>query len=270
MHHRINLNNSLLTLYLVLQITPIAVAHNIKTSGNVAATFHIEPNHNPKAGEPAKLWFALTRQGGKLIPLTECNCKLEVNLKSHTKGRVNREEVTGNREEIIIDPHSSKRAKHLDRKSLVSPMTHPPTARLRYAALTPLHQSPLPTSDSLKPPLKSISTEQYQGIPGAEIIFPKAGAYELELSGTPKAGANFQPFEFSYTVTVRAGIIAPTVSPSPQGVNHPQNIVHNGDEDNISQSLFQGKIPVLVLGVFLVLGGIGLVVRRLNQGKFYK
>ncbi|MCP2730464.1 hypothetical protein [Limnofasciculus baicalensis] len=257
MSHRINLNSSLWTLLLLSQISPIAVAHNIKTSGEVAATFHIEPNHNPKAGEPAKAWFALTRKGGKIIELTDCNCKLEVNLKSHPKGRVNREEVTGNREERIIDSHSPKRAKHLDRKSWISPMTHPPNA-----------SPPLPTSDSLKPPLKSISTEQYQGIPGAEIIFPQAGEYELEFSGTPKAGANFQPFEFSYTVTVRAGTIAPTVSPSPQGVNNPQNIVHHGDDDNISQSLFQGKIPVLVLVVVFVLGGIGLVVRWLKMGKF--
>ncbi len=263
MHRRISLNSSLWTLLLLSQISPLAVAHNIKTSGEVAATFHIEPNHNPKAGEPAKAWFALTRKGGKIIPLTECNCKLEVNLKSHTKGRVNREEVTGNREERIIDSHSPKRAKHLDRKSSISPITLPPNA-------SPLHQSPLPTSDSLKPPLKSISAEQYQGIPGAEIIFPQAGEYELEFSGTPKAGANFQPFEFSYTVTVRAGIIAPTVSPLPQGVNNPQNIVHHENKDKISQSSSWWQIPVLVLVVVLVLGGIGLVVRWLKMGKFYK
>jgi hypothetical protein len=53
-------------------------AHEIKTSADVAATFHIEPSHNPKAGQASKAWFALTRRGGKLIPLSQCDCKLAV------------------------------------------------------------------------------------------------------------------------------------------------------------------------------------------------
>ncbi len=52
-------------------------------------------------------------------------------------------------------------------------------------------------------PLKAISAEKYQGIPGADIVFPKAGIYELELSGTAKNKANFKPFKLTYTVTVR-------------------------------------------------------------------
>ena len=58
------------------------------------------------------------------------------------------------------------------------------------------------TPPLLKPQLSAISAEQYQGIPGAKIVFPKAGSYELELSGTPKNGASFKPFELSYTVNV--------------------------------------------------------------------
>jgi hypothetical protein len=54
------------------------LAHEIETSGNVAATFHIEPSHNPKAGQASKAWFALTRRGGQLIPLSQCDCKLAV------------------------------------------------------------------------------------------------------------------------------------------------------------------------------------------------
>lgn len=54
----------------------------------------------------------------------------------------------------------------------------------------------------LEPTLEVVKAEQYQGIPGAAIAFPKAGAYELELRGTPKAGANFQPFELQFPVTV--------------------------------------------------------------------
>ena len=55
-----------------------AYAHKIKTDAEVGATLHIEPNDNPRAGEPAKTWFALTRKGGKVIPLSECDCELKV------------------------------------------------------------------------------------------------------------------------------------------------------------------------------------------------
>jgi len=37
-------------------------AHTVKISGDVAALFHIEPEHNPRAG--SLTWFALTRKGG--------------------------------------------------------------------------------------------------------------------------------------------------------------------------------------------------------------
>ena len=55
----------------------------------------------------------------------------------------------------------------------------------------------------MQPPLKAISAERYKGIPGADIVFPKAGIYELELSGTAQNKANFKPFKLTYTVTVR-------------------------------------------------------------------
>ncbi|MEG3850825.1 hypothetical protein QT971_27295 [Microcoleus sp. herbarium19] len=121
------------------------LAHEVEVSGDVAATFHLEPNHNPRAGETAKVWFALTRRGGQIIPLEQCNCKLAVYPKS--------------------------------RKQRDKPL--------------------------MQPPLKAVSAERYQGIPGADIVFPKAGIYELELSGKPKTPANFKPFKLSYTVTVR-------------------------------------------------------------------
>lgn len=53
-------------------------AHKVKTDTDVGATLHIEPNDNPKAGKPAKVWFALTRKGGKVIPLEKCDCNLQV------------------------------------------------------------------------------------------------------------------------------------------------------------------------------------------------
>jgi hypothetical protein len=55
-----------------------AFAHNVQTSGNVAALFHVAPNHSPKASEPSKVWFALTKQGGEAIALDQCNCQITV------------------------------------------------------------------------------------------------------------------------------------------------------------------------------------------------
>ncbi|MEM7726375.1 MAG: hypothetical protein AAF208_08375 [Cyanobacteria bacterium P01_A01_bin.45] len=57
---------------------PVLLAHKIKTDTDVGATLHIEPNDNPQAGTPTTLWFALTRKGGKVIPLEECNCQLKI------------------------------------------------------------------------------------------------------------------------------------------------------------------------------------------------
>ena len=121
------------------------LAHEVEVSGDVAATFHLEPNHNPRAGEKSRVWFALTRKGGKIIPLEQCNCQLAVYKSPHKKS-----------------------------------------------------DKPL-----MQPPLTAISAENYKGIPGANIVFPKAGIYNLEISGTAKAGANFKPFKLNYTVTVR-------------------------------------------------------------------
>lgn len=39
---------------------------------------HIEPADNPRAGEKALAWFALTRKGGAIIPLSQCQCELQV------------------------------------------------------------------------------------------------------------------------------------------------------------------------------------------------
>jgi hypothetical protein len=131
-----------------------AIAHTVKTSSDVAATFHLEPSHNPKAGERATVWFALTKVGGQPIPLRECNCKLEVT------------------------------------------QAEQPIASI---------------------PLKPINAEQYQGIPGGEVIFPKVGIYQLAFSGTAKDGASFQPFALEYDVTVQPGqnpVTSPTVTPA--------------------------------------------------------
>lgn len=141
---RLNLGQSLGLFLVPALIAAPVVAHNVEVSGDVAATFHLEPNHNPKAGKPAQVWFALTRRGGQIIPLSKCECQLAVYSKPRNR-----------------------------------------------------NAQPL-----MAPELRAISAERYQGIPGTEIIFPKAGAYDLVLSGTAKQGANFKPFTLTYTVNV--------------------------------------------------------------------
>jgi hypothetical protein len=119
-----------------------ARAHTVKTNRDVAATFHLEPSHNPQAGEPATIWFALTKAGGTPIPLSDCDCQLAVKQ--------------GERRIAIV-------------------------------------------------PLKAITAEQYQGIPGGEMVFPQVGIYQLIFSGKAKAPEAFQPFELKYDVTVQPG-----------------------------------------------------------------
>lgn len=55
-----------------------ALAHKTEVSGDVAGTWHLEPNHSAKAGEPARVWVALTQQGGRVIALDQCDCQLAV------------------------------------------------------------------------------------------------------------------------------------------------------------------------------------------------
>ncbi len=155
MPHRRSQSRSLIwVLFLALIATP-ASAHKVQLAEDVGGTLHIQPNDTPRAGESTLAWFALTRKGGGVIPLEQCNCQLSVYSSTSASG------------------------------------------------------SPL----MLTPPLKAVSAERYQGIPGAEIQFPNPGAYQLQLSGTPKAGGNFQPFELSFEVTVAVGVNEPTANP---------------------------------------------------------
>ncbi len=141
-----NLNKYLSATLLLTALMSPAIAHEVKKSGDVAVLFHLTPSHNPKAGAPVTAWFAMTKKGGNVIPLSQCNCKLEIRANQQVKG-----------------------------------------------------SAPLMT-----PQLDPISADRYQGIPSAKIVFPQAGEYELELSGTPKKGASFQKFKTSYTVVVSA------------------------------------------------------------------
>lgn len=63
-----------------------ASAHKVKTTADVGATLHIEPNDTPRAGEETRAWFALTRKGGKVIPLAQCDCQLLIYAEPHASG----------------------------------------------------------------------------------------------------------------------------------------------------------------------------------------
>jgi hypothetical protein len=74
-----HLSSSLLVLGLAGVIVALpAMAHKTEVSGDVAGIWHLEPNHSPKAGEPAQVWIALTQQGGRIIPLEQCDCRLAI------------------------------------------------------------------------------------------------------------------------------------------------------------------------------------------------
>jgi hypothetical protein len=171
-----------------------ASAHKVQTAADVGATLHIEPNDNPRAGEPAKTWFALTRKGGKVIPLAECNCKLAVYAEPHVKG-----------EPALIEPT-----------------------------------------------LQPVAAERYRGIPGANIIFPKPGAYQLQLSGKSVSGS-FQPFNFKFNVTVATGTT--TSTPTTQTVQ------------NVNEVVEEQTVPwwaIASLG-FGVVGVVFVVLQRMKR-----
>jgi len=69
-----NLDNS----YLGKYPSPIRIAHEVRTSNEVGGTIHIEPNDRPIAGQKTRVWIALTKRGGEIIPYKKCNCSLEV------------------------------------------------------------------------------------------------------------------------------------------------------------------------------------------------
>ncbi|MBD2245601.1 hypothetical protein [Nostoc sp. FACHB-888] len=187
-------------LFLSCLVIPIAnldpvFAHKVEVAGDVGGTLHIEPNDNPRAGEPSLAWFALTRRGGRVIPLSQCNCQLAVYAQPYAAG-----------------------------------------------------EPPL-----LEPQLEPVAAERYQGIPGAEVVFPKPGIYQLQLNGKPLSGARFKPFEFKFEVTVAGG--------STQNTRNLRNV--NGDlVEGGSQQLPFWAIALPILGFIAIL----VVVLRSMKG----
>ncbi|MBD6614316.1 hypothetical protein FNW02_00090 [Komarekiella sp. 'clone 1'] len=168
----------------VINVYP-ASAHSVKIAGDVGGTLHIEPNDNPRAGEPTQAWFALTRKGGRVIPLAQCNCRLAVYAQPYAPG-----------------------------------------------------EPPL-----LEPSLNPVAAERYQGIPGAEIVFPKPGIYQLQLNGKPTSGATFKPFNLKFEVTVAAGTS-----------NNPQDL------QDVNSGVAQGESRLPLLAIALpILGFVGIL-----------
>lgn len=75
--------------------------------------------------------------------------------------------------------------------------------KLYIYSQTGTKDKPLP-----QPQLKAVAQERYQGIPGAEVTFPMAGAYQLQLQGSPKARGKFSPFELKFDINVAPGVVA--------------------------------------------------------------
>jgi hypothetical protein len=70
-----------------------------------------------------------------------------------------------------------------------------------------VYKQPRKPGDSpvLKPALKPLSAEQYKDIPGADIVFPQVGVYQVALTGKAKDANSFKPFDLQFDVTVAAG-----------------------------------------------------------------
>jgi hypothetical protein len=188
------LSKALLLLWVGLGLTTPSLAHTVKNNNGVGATFHIEPNHNPRAGETATAWFALTKEGGKIIPLKDCNCQLEIMATKEGK------------EQTL------------------------------YA-----------------PPLQPISTENYQGIPSAAIIFPKAGVYKLKIRGSPKSGNQFASFVLSYEV-----IVSPSNSIAKKELNQDHDQSTAVTPPNYNMSLIAGSLA----GLGMISGLVFLLLKK--------
>lgn len=118
---------------------------NIDRQAGVAGTWHIEPDHNPRANQPTRVWVVLTQRGGKPIPLASLQCRMSV--------------------------------------------FHLP----RWAGDRAVQQLPV----------KGVNAENWRNIPGADVVFPRVGRYQLQLNCNPQGQTNLSPFQLTYETTVR-------------------------------------------------------------------
>lgn len=105
-----------------------------------------------------------------------------------------------------------------------------------------------------QPVLIPVSAKPYKGIPGAEITFPKPGAYQLRLTGTPKTNATFSSFDLKFDLTVAPGVAAATPKTSLQTAQIP----------NQKQSENRWLIPAIAIFSILSLGITWTVWQRLR------
>ena len=191
-------------MFLCLFSTSVA-AHKVEISGDVAGTWHVEPNHNPKAGEAARAWVALTRKGGTLIPLQQANCQMAVYSQPRKQG-----------------------------------------------------DSPI-----LKPVVKAINVEKYEDIPGADIVFPNTGIYQLELSCEPKTEGSFQAFQMKYDVTVATA----ATKPPQELAQSTADKDNNKDDSTKNTDKQQVNVPLIAIPTILGLGTLGILLWRGVQRK---
>jgi len=188
-----SLSKSKVKYILLLVLSSLIVTANTQTLAHtVQISENLEPNDNPRAGEVTQIWFALTRKGGKVIPLKNCNCQLAIYSEPHVTGEL-----------ALIEPR-----------------------------------------------LKSIQAERYQDIPGAEVTFPKPGAYQLLLSGKTAIEGKIKPFELQFVVTVATG----------KAVDIPQAGQNIGREETINR-LAQ---PLILLGFLLTSGCIVVFLKPIK------
>lgn len=119
-------------------------------------------------------------------------------------------------------------------------------------------QSPKENKPLQQPPLKAVAQERYKGIPGAEITFPAAGAYQLQLQGSPKNGGKFSPFELKFDVNVAPGIAAPKSSDAKIA---PEVVTETHTDVVVSQTTPLWLTPAVIIGAIST-GAIALLVWR--------
>lgn len=118
------------------------------------------------------------------------------------------------------------------------------------------------TAPLQQPQLKAVSVSRYQNIPGADITFPAAGAYELELTGAPKAGANFPAFKLEFDVNVAPGATAPSASAAPVPATNTTPVAESSDRQTPTW-----LTPAIAIAVILTPAIAWLVWRNLNANQ---
>ena len=118
------------------QLSAPALAHEVQVAGDIAGTWHVEPNHNPKSGEPALIWVALTKQGGKIVPLSTANCQMDIYRQPQTAAEA--PIASPNLKAINIETYQG-----IPSAEVVFPQTGLYTAKLNCTPKNPADFSPL-------------------------------------------------------------------------------------------------------------------------------